>query len=163
MTNQFFFLNVNFTVTRLILSLGIFLISSASFSQEMSVRVVSVEWQPLTSTDFVDVSYRYGECLNPSQGVDKQEVYLKFTNKTNEKLSIVWENELHYGKRCINCDGLNDEMRFEIALEPKSSINGECGKNGNSKLRFMAKFLNIDSSTVLTEFKVKNIIKLQDQ
>lgn len=103
------------------------------------------------------VEYHYGDCINPQLGMDKREVYLKFTNLTNEALTLNWEYDVSYDGQCINCDGTNDEMKFQIIIPPNASLEGVCGDNDINHLRIFAEFLNIEGVRKMTDFHVKNI------
>jgi hypothetical protein len=103
------------------------------------------------------VEYRYADCLNPQSGMDKREVYLKFTNLTNKEMTLNWEYDVSYDGKCINCDGDNDEMKFTIVIPPNSSVEGTCGDNNANNLTIFAEFLNIDGVRKMTSFHVKNI------
>lgn len=114
-------------------------------------------WAVLKIEGPLKIEVKKFDCLNPNSGIDKQEIYLKFTNLSNQEIDFEWEYDLTYGDFCYNCDGNNSEMKQTFHLEPNSSIGGECGVRTREKLSMFVQFLNTPNDGVLTSYTIKNI------
>lgn len=133
-------------------------IQSFSFGQKQEGIVPRpVEWATFFENEFVRIDYKYANCDQVSEGIHKEEVYLQFTNKTDQVLSLKWALELHYGKKCFNCDGTNDEMKFAIDLSPNETIAGACSGKSIPQLTIFSKHLDFESSMILSDFKIKDL------
>ena len=125
-------------LSTLCLFLG-FTLSSTLWGQ-LPIEKITENWSILTVEGPVQIEAKKVDCINPNSGIDKQEIYLKFTNLSNQAIDFTWEYDLTYDDVCYNCDGNNSEMQQTIHLAPKSSIGGECGVRTKTKLSLFVKF-----------------------
>lgn len=126
-------------------------LTSFSFGQENN-------WKQLYSKDGILIESRTMACEQPKQGINMEEVYLKFTNTTEKEILVDWQYDVTYGEKCYNCEGGMPEFSQRLKLAPNSSIVGECGDDNYYRLRIFSKFLNMENPSVLTDFHVKNIV-----
>jgi len=154
--------------TRKISILGLLLIlvtcfgTTSLFAQDKSyILKKPTEWTLVKDLSDVAIYYRYQTCDQPSEGTHKEEVYLKVVNKTNKSLTVEWDLELHYGKKCFNCDGNNAEMHAKIDLKPKEEVAGECMPNANGPLIIFSKMMTFEYPLSLSSF-VLNALKVTE-
>jgi hypothetical protein len=131
------------------------LISSTSFGQ---IKGIENSWKQLYSDQGITVQFKKAQCQIPSEGVDMEEVYLKFTNTTDNLVYVDWQYDVTYGDKCYNCEGGMEEMSQSLKLAPNQSVSGECGDSNDFRLRIFDKFLNMDNPTILEDFHVKEIV-----
>ncbi len=141
----------------LYLFLSAFFLCSASFSQ-------STQWSNYFSNGLVKVDYKEIDCQVSQTDINKKLLVFRMSNLTSKKIEVNWNNELHYGDRCLNCDGNSKELNHAITLEAGQTIEGSCdSKSGTnaSALVIFKKFntpqVMIDKGRKLTDFKLKNI------
>lgn len=141
---------------KIVIACSILLLSmKTGFAQETNR---TQDWVLIENQVNYRVEYRIADCLDPVNGMDKREVYLKFTNLSSNQLTLNWEYDVSYDGQCVNCDGENDELKFTIALPPNGSFEGTCGDDNANHLRIFAEFLNIEGVRKMTSFHVKNIL-----
>ncbi len=133
------------------LLVSILFLSSFSFSQENN-------WKQLYDDQGIKVEYQKLACDQPKQGINMEEVYLKFTNTTEKNIFVDWQYDVTYGDKCYNCEGGLAEMSQTLKLAPNASIEATCGDDNYYRLRIFSKFLNIENVSELTNFHVKNIV-----
>ncbi|MES2588990.1 MAG: hypothetical protein V4622_08420 [Bacteroidota bacterium] len=140
----------------LLIWMGLICLNSYSQTQASS-KIKSKEWQSLFNNDLVNINYRYSECNLIQDAINKEEYYLQIQNLSNETLTLSWDLELIYGDKCFNCYGENDELKFELTLNPNESIEGSCGERNQYKLNIFSKFLDGKSQAKLSDFNIKNL------
>ena len=116
------------------------------------------DWTTLKTVNGVTISYKKGDCNLPAEGSYTEEVYLKFTNTTNELVFVDWSYDVIYGDRCYNCDGNVAEMSTTFKIEANSSRQGECGDKNDLRLRIFSKFLDMENPEPMKAFNVKNVV-----
>jgi|TARA_R110000737_G_scaffold350964_1_gene391644 hypothetical protein len=131
------------------------LVSSTSFGQ---IKGVDNAWEQLYSGQGITIHFKKAQCEIPADGIDNEEVYLRFTNTTDKLVYVDWQYDVTYGDKCYNCEGGMAEMSQSIKLAPKQSIAGECGDLNDFRLRIFSKFLNMENPTVMEDFHVKEIV-----
>lgn len=117
----------------------------------------SAEWKIFHKDSSVQIDYRFDNCNLKYDGINKDEVYLKIQNLTDEKLEINWELVLNYSNKCYNCNRENDELKFTTILEPYQILEGKCEEYNVFQLKIFSKFLNNESETKLKDFNIKYI------
>lgn len=136
--------------------------TSDLFSQDKSYMMKKPkDWTLVKELPAANIYYRYQVCDQPSEGTHKEEVYLKVVNKTNNAIKVEWDPELHYGKKCFNCDGENTEMHASISLEPKQEVFGECMPNANGPLIIFSRMMSFEYPLTLSSF-VLNAVKITE-
>lgn len=130
------------------------LISCAAFSQDMPI---DNNWETIYTGQGLIVSFKKAQCQIPSEGIDMEEVYLKFSNIGNKTIQVDWQYDVTYGNQCFNCEGGMEEMSQTLQLDPNQSISGVCGDKDVNRLRLFSKFLNMENPSVLENFNVKGI------
>ena len=115
------------------------------------------DWTKLQTKDGVTISYKKGECNLPADGSYTEEVYLKFTNTSDQLIYVDWAYDVTYGDRCYNCDGSNEEMKTRLKIAPNTSLQGECGDKNDLRLRIFSKFLDMDNPEPMKNFHIKNV------
>ncbi len=150
--------------SNLLLIIGIIFLSNV-YAQNTTVipsstsetKVKSPVWQVLLSNELIDINYKYGECIVPSQGTHDEFVYLQIKNKTNKELNIEWNTEYWYSGKCYGCEDGNTENHKTIHLIPNTTMEGICAKDVNPALVILSKMLNIETNTELTNFNLRDI------
>ena len=119
-------------------------------------------WTTYYSDNDVKIEYQYTNC-EYSDRFNQEFVILKMTNLTNHNLSISWDNESWYDKKCINCsENKTDEASNKVFIPANQQVRGDCDIQDN--LRIFSKFSDriedmpgIKKIVELTKFKLKNI------
>jgi hypothetical protein len=119
-------------------------------------------WTTYYSDNDVKIEYQYTNC-EYSDRFNQEFVILKMTNFTNHNLSISWDNESWYDKKCINCsENKTDEASNKVLIPANQVVSGDCYIQDN--LRIFSKFSDriedmpgIKKIVELTKFKLKNI------
>jgi hypothetical protein len=119
-------------------------------------------WTTYYSDNDVKIEYQYTNC-EYSDRFNQEFVILKMTNLTNHSLSISWDNESWYDKKCINCsENKTDEASNKVFITANQIVSGDCDIQDN--LRIFSKFSDriedmpgIKKIVELTKFKLKNI------
>lgn len=153
---------------RLLLStLSLIILSTYSFSQE-SITTASIEvgkngsvstWQEYLSNEEVTIEYKFVTC-DPEMGYDKEQVILKVTNHTANKLVLDWHMILYYNSECKTCD-YPEEYAYKVVVQPNSTKEGDCSVyNEDYQLTIFSKFVDTKYKTndMLTSFQLDNLI-----
>lgn len=140
------------STNRFFIALSFLFFVGFSFSQKNSEVK---QWRQLQNTDGLKIDFRKGNCDQPKVASYTEDVYLKFTNTTEQVLLVTWTYDVTYGERCINCDGTNEEMITTLKLAPNSSLEGECGDKNDLRMRIFSKFTKMENIETLTDFHVK--------
>jgi hypothetical protein len=119
-------------------------------------------WTTYYSDNDVKIEYQYTNC-EYSDRFNQEFVILKMTNLTNHNLSISWDNESWYDKKCVNCsENKTDEASNKVLILANQVVSGDCYIQDN--LRIFSKFSDriedmpgIKKIVELTKFKLKNI------
>lgn len=132
-------------------------ITNSTAAQTEIVDTNNPEWLSYFQNDSIEIDYYYSNCNLASEGMFKEEVYLKFTNLTTQSVTISWDLVLKYGTKCFNCNLDNSEMHHSLTLNPQSSIEGSCNSVSDNALKIFSKYLDLENKLVLTEFEIKNL------
>ena len=120
------------------------------------------DWTTYHSDNDIKIEYQYTNC-EYQEFFNQEFVILQITNYTNKDLTVKWNNETWYDKKCINCsDKANDEAKNEIFVKANDIALGNC--SDQNSLRIFSKFSEkiedmpgIKKIVKLTKFKLKNI------
>ena len=120
------------------------------------------DWTTYHSDNDIKIEYQYTNC-EYKEFFNQEFVVLKITNFTNKDLTVKWNNESWYDKKCINCSNKeNNETQNEIFIKANEIVLGNC--NDQNSLRIFSKFSEkiedmpgIKKIVKLTKFKLKNI------
>ena len=112
-------------------------------------------WTDYHNSEQLQISYKSFQCIDEINGTDHNYILLRFENKTNEKISVSYKQELWYDNICANCESNSVEHIKTIVLLPNEVIEGDCLSNSNYKI-----FQNMPSGLTkrsLTKFELKDI------
>ena len=138
--------------SRFLLSFFFIAIFGFSFAQQENS---DAKWTKLQEKDGITIFYKKGECNQPKFASYTEDVYLKFTNTTDQIVYVEWIYDVTYGDRCFNCDGTNEEMKTRMKIEPNGSKEGVCGDDNSFHLRIFSKFTKMENKETMKEFHVK--------
>ena len=99
---------------------------------------------------------KFVEYKEPNRSVIKNYVIYTVTNKTNKKLEIKFSKEAFYNGKCASCGSL--ESQFTITLNKKEIKTGDCSDIKDRALKVFHSFKTNESSSVLTDLRLTNII-----
>jgi hypothetical protein len=112
------------------------------------------EWTNYYKDKLAVIDYHYADCHQPEKGIEKQEVYLRFKNLTQQTITITYQKQAEYNGKAA---GVPDEGNmFTVNLKPGEVIEGHCGMR-DKRLYLFVKMLDGSSGTQLTSFKLLNI------
>ena len=112
-------------------------------------------WTDYLNSEQLKISYKSFQCIDDINGTDHNYILLKFENKSNEKVSISYKQEVWYDNICANCESASVEHVKPIDLNPNEVIEGTCESNTKYKI-----FQNMPSGLTkraLTKFELKDI------
>lgn len=112
-------------------------------------------WKDYHNSDQLKVSFKSFQCIDEINGTDHNYILLKFENKTTEKISVSFKQELWYDNLCVNCESTTSEYKKTIILNPNETIEGNCASKSDLKI-----FQNMPSGLTkraLTKFELKDI------
>lgn len=135
--------------TALIISLLV--ISTYGFSQSAyKVPLVSTadntpsNWTSYVSDSLFDVEYKFIQCEHEI-GYDQEYLIFRITNKTDYKLTLMWDMILHYNGKCKTCGyDYKEEYRYVSGVHANETVEGECELGSEYTLKIFSKFINTD-------------------
>ena len=74
-------------------------------SPAQNLKTKSNEWLPLKNHQYVDISYTMANVTFLLREQHIENVYLKFTNKTDRVVKIEWKTENWSNGKCSGCEG----------------------------------------------------------
>ena len=91
-------------------------------------------WITYHTDNDIKIEYQYINCEYPEQ-FNQEFVVLKITNFTNKDLTVSWQNESWYDKKCLNCsDDFSAELLKEIDLKANEVLVGNCKEPNNLRI-----------------------------
>lgn len=118
------------------------------------LQTASPNWQTYKTTPEVDVLYRTEQCHDEANGIHRENILLKFVNKTDKKVTVSWQLESYYNNACATCG--KDEYKFTLTLEPNAAVEGNCSSVGHD-LRIFVKHLDLPNHKNFTKFELGNL------
>ena len=146
--------NDQFTYTTMKKSIHFFALVIFSFFMLSHTHQQAV-WQEYHTSEELNIHFKSFQCIDEINGTDHNYILLRFENKTNEKLSISYKQDLWYDDVCVNCESTSQEHIKTIVLNPKEVIEGACFNNSAFKI-----FQNMPSGLTkrsLTKFELNDI------
>lgn len=116
--------------------------------------VNSQNWEVINETSDYKIEKKTVECNDDYNGIYKEFVFLKFSNLTQDQLTINYRLELYYDDVCRSCNN-SAENNSVLVLEPSSSVEGSCDSR-DRRVKIFSKFLNY-SKAELTDFNVVGV------
>jgi hypothetical protein len=141
--------------------IAIFCLSLSNLNAQ-DLSKTNEEYSELYRSESLVILSKAVDCMRPSVGINKREIYLKMVNLTSSALEVNWQKELKYGDQCHNCDGNNSELTFKSKIEADSSIEPDCNSFENKDLKIFVEFLNLDNKVKLSDFVIKNIEEIRN-
>lgn len=117
------------------------------------------DWATFYNDNVVSIDYRYDDCHRPEDGIHKQNVHLKFSNLTNQRVVVSYQKSTSYNNKPAATSGA--ENTFTVTLKPGEILEGSCGLK-DKRLYIFVKMLDGTSSSVLTAFDLVNINVTQE-
>ncbi|PHR23107.1 MAG: hypothetical protein COA38_17455 [Fluviicola sp.] len=149
------------TIMKYLLCLTYLVFSVSVFAQTSTNHVEIVDNNDFNWITYVDnqeftIEYKRTDC-HLNSGIDQQYFFLRFTNKTQNEITLNWEMDLFYNNDCKTC-GIG-EYQWHYKLAPLESVEGECTFGAPNELRLFSKFIdaNYTNNSKLTGFKFSNL------
>lgn len=123
-------------------------------------KIKSAVWQQLISNPELVISYKYQDCIDKENGIDKEMIMLQFTNLLNVPVSITYTIDMWYNNKCVTCPSTNvttDPTTYTLTLSPNQNLSPVCKPGMDNKLSIFSKFLNIENKNILTDFSISNL------
>ena len=141
-----------------ITSILLLFILQSGFSQVQPNKT----WTNHSTFEGVQIEYKYAPCSTPK--VNNQVLVLfKFTNTTNSKVKLTWNEERWVSDVCSNCNQVNSlENTMTITLDPNETIEGDCTTKEYKERYIFSNFIKLSpgmSKKHLTDFKFRNLTK----
>ena len=95
-------------------------------------------------------------CNDAKNGINKEFIFLNFTNKTAKEIKVTYYTELSYNATCYTCNS-KDEYTFTITVPANGSVNGSCS-NKSQSLAIFSKMLDGVKASELTDYSIKNVV-----
>src|ERR1051325_11896901 len=91
-------------------------IHAIAFAQQPAQK--NTDWKEYYKKTKVKIYYKYADCDIRAEGISDENVYLRFSNRTDKNISIQYEQEMHFGSKCYNCEGGDYEHIKRVILKP---------------------------------------------
>ena len=142
----------------LLLSLGL-LVTNEVYSAPSDITPIST-WTEYMSIEGVTVEYVFRECN--SELVSNQTLVLfRYTNTTNQEVTLNWKLKTFRNNECSNCARLqNEEYSRSITLAPGEIFTGDCTSKIDKRGYVFSHFINKVpgmSDSKLTDFEFVDI------
>lgn len=118
------------------------------------LQTASSDWQTYKTTPEVNVFYRTEQCHDEANGIHRENILLKFVNKTDKKVTVFWQLESYTNNECNTCG--KDEYKFSLVLNPKASVEGNCSSVGHD-LKIFVKHLDLPNHKTFTKFELGDL------
>ena len=118
----------------------------------------SNNWELYYSDDKIKIEYNYMIC-DFSSTASKEIIVFKFTNLSEEEITLNYETEIWYDNKKINTEQNEDEFRKTINLNSNQIITTNCENQWKEHAIFSAFVYNETSEKYvsLTKFELTNI------
>lgn len=91
-------------------------------------------WETISSSDEYKIEKQHIICKS-NQGFEYDYLVLRFTNLTNENVSLSFSYEEWYNDVCTTCASGGDEGRMRtLDLAPNQVLEGDCNSKGFMKI-----------------------------
>ena len=135
-----------------------FLFSNIGFSNS---NISEEDWTVYFENDRCIIEYKKQNC-DFEDFFNQQYIILQLTNKTNNKLTVSWNEERWYDNICSNCEQDSEEYRRTTIVNANQIIVGQCNFHSNLKIfsNFSEKLEDmpgVNKIVRLTKFELKNI------
>jgi hypothetical protein len=123
-------------------------------------------WQEYQTFEGIKIEYRFQDCDSEGVGSFRNQtlVFFRFTNTTNENLTLSWQVETYRNNVCENCARIgNGEHSFSVKLEPNQVIEGDCSSFDQREMYVFSNFINQingmsdEVMVAITDFKFINL------
>lgn len=129
-------------------------------SQALTIPGQSV-WETYFEDEKIKIEYKLLNC-EYTDFFNQEFVILQITNKSNNKISVEWQEQYWYDNICNNCEQESNEFRKKTIVNANETVIGQC--NFHSNLKIFSKFTEkledmpgVEKIVVLTKFELKNI------
>lgn len=129
------------------------------FVLSCSVSFGQNTWTLIKSQDGVNIYQKTSHCTY-NMGFDQERIILKYENTTANKVSVIWDFEIHIDGVCRTCNDPGGEYHKVLELEANESKEGACARETDPRLFVFSKFDDPDNTTVneeLTNFEFANL------
>ncbi|MEX1000960.1 MAG: hypothetical protein WDZ35_02485 [Crocinitomicaceae bacterium] len=120
---------------------------------------ITKEWKAFKTFAGIKIEYKYVDC-NTENVYNQTLVLFRFTNQTDQQLTLSWATEIWRDGKCRNCDEIDSpEHNFELKFKPNEIITGDCSRS-NKALYVFANFIKLApgmSDQQLTDIKFVNL------
>ena len=136
----------------------LFLSTFFSFS---NTQITEDDWILYFENDKCIIEYKKQNCIY-EDFFNQEYIILQLTNKTNEKLTVSWNEERWYDNICSNCEQETEEYRKITIVNANQILVGQCNFHSNLKIfsNFSEKLEDmpgVNKIVKLTKFELKNI------
>lgn len=120
----------------------------------------SEEWQEYTTIENVKIEFRRQLCT-PQNDREQSLVLLRFTNLSDEVVTLSWVVEMWRNDECVNCDRLsNPENARTLTLQPNEVLEGDGSTKSDKRVYIFDHFAKLVPGMEdqrLTHFELKNL------
>lgn len=109
----------------------------------------------LFENESVVITSRIEQCILPKNGTENVNVLLSIRNKTNQKISVGFQQERYYNEQCTTCG--KDEYYFRIALDANAVKEATCEQSGEYGVTVFHHMPNGKAKSRLTDLQLKNV------
>jgi len=121
---------------------------------------ISENWTEYTTVDGVKIEYKMKQCEGEKMRAQNLLLF-KFTNTTNEQLTISWVTKEFRNGECWNCDRLDvPEYAHMLILPPGGTVEGDGTSKENKEVYIFGnhiKFVPGMLEQTLTNFEFVNV------
>lgn len=118
----------------------------------------NADWISYFSNEQISIDYKFAAC-DPPYGYDQEIIILRYTNHTEQLLTVNFHEHLYFEGACKTCDS-PEEYTYEILMAAGEVIEGSCDLYVDYSLKLFSKFINIEEENPkrnLTAFKLDQL------
>lgn len=103
--------------------------------------VLSEDWTEYTTLNGVKIEYRMKQCEGENMRAQNLLLF-KFTNTTNEELTVSWLSKEYRNGECWNCDRIeNADFAHTLTLAPGEVLEGDGTSKDNKNVYVFGNYI----------------------
>lgn len=131
------------------------LTSAPTQTQMLPVSAVTDTWTVFHETADFKIEVKRSDCHFPQDGLHQQWALLRYTNKTNQGITLHFQEELFYNEICKTCK--IQEYAYQLALAPQQVLEASCDLATPKTQKVFIRFLDLPNPTQLTAFRFSKL------
>jgi hypothetical protein len=123
-------------------------------------REMPEEWTEYTTVDGVKIEYKMKQCESDKMRPQNL-VLFRYTNTTNQELTISWVTKVFRNGHCVNCNSLDSpEHAHTLTIPAGEVVEGDGASKENKEVYIFGNFINLIPGMTdqrLTDFELVDL------